>query len=1176
MTQTFRYRRIPNSSLSTLQPPDWWQPLGLVRNMLDAWASITYDTKRGLVCVWDAGGHGDGAINAFLTRDLKEGSSWTIVEQPSPPEMVVSNVAWFLDGKPSVPHPYHYRWYSEKLDRHLQMGLCAVHGGGNYHFPVIVGFDPNVGRYEPEGTYADCPIRVVPDRICWVDPRTEHYYYWNDSTVVRWNVAAEGRDTPEPWTVVRKFPNAGPRGIAGAAAVDTKRGRVLYAGNKSGVLLWLQLPNLENGLTTAVGSAAEEFMHDSIVLRKGMGHCMQYSAFADAFLLRNKWAGGKVYRLKPSEDYSEVEITLPQTEGGEDIPESHTCYNKFPPLDAEGKSFVYVTRYEADLYVMDIVEDGEQPTPEPDPKPVPEPEPEPEDPPVPPQEGTIVSVALTSAAPPGRHPFMIGQPFVEGEVVDVEVNIPSAQVKINCRWNDGSVKHATVCGETEFAGAPVDVVFSHGTQARTGPDLTAADIQAANPQALIECLDVVNNGTQEGDFALELQSLLANPVKTFISGPEMIECHYAAMVGEHPQLHGRFHVRLYKSGRMFVRAVVENGFLDNAAGTAKDDNIGYIYTPRITIDGTVAFTFVDPVFPEGMVHKGRGRPQAERWIGGDPIITPRHDTPYAIKTKLFPNQWHVGEPTNEAAMHAVLDNKGMPESYAVVEPGRNYLHTGGVPAAMGTAGFEYSIAVIKNWSALYLCNLGHPRAFRVMEACDSHLQHRPIFWRSRKTWKVPRPNNYPNWNAAGPNGGGSEVKGAGAGGGWTQSHHPEIGYASYIFTGDYKHLEAMQFNAISNWLFVPASRGDGTSRSAISAASVQDRGAAWLIRTVAAYLAVAPDGDDDEFRDQMRTWFNYVISYLHALQHSPGMPEELGNDWVMRPTISFDSFMQHYRVMAHCFAVEVQPVGAEDMVKLREHAIRHARLIVGRCGDATGFCYKNYPLQFVFTEPKGTGLVPGLHEPITLSKTDNLNMHAANWTYKTWAEIWEHSQAYWDGLGYGTTPDCPENGPLIERFGRAHISSAPKNRWGEAMGALGYAVNIGVPDADKAWARITSAPNWNMIAQIGSKSRDSFYGTPQYGIVPRGWWNASEEPPEDPEVPPEEPEEPDPISEVDQLKAQIEELSAELAAASDEYAVLEAEVQALTVELRVTTVALEDLRGKVERVISAITDLSGA
>jgi hypothetical protein len=63
----------------------------------------------------------------------------------------------------------------------------------------------------------------------------------------------------------------------------------------------------------------------------------------------------------------------------------------------------------------------------------------------------------------------------------------------------------------------------------------------------------------------------------------------------------------------------------------------------------------------------------------------------------------------------------------------------------------------------------------------------------------------------------------------------------------------------------------------------------------------------------------------------------------------------------------------------------------------------------------------------------------------------------------------------------------PNGYWGNLMPAIAYAVDHGAPGASAAWARLTGASNWSVLASAG------FDDIPIWGIVPRSFNSSSVE-----------------------------------------------------------------------------------
>jgi hypothetical protein len=213
---------------------------------------------------------------------------------------------------------------------------------------------------------------------------------------------------------------------------------------------------------------------------------------------------------------------------------------------------------------------------------------------------------------------MLGHGFRKGDVpigTELRLSETRGRVVVKRRWNDGSVKHAVIVGRTDLtANTPKTISIVVGAPT-PGTDLTAASIQSAAPSASVQCGSI---GT------VNLSSLLGSPFRTWISTPEMVECHYRAPVGSDPNLVVWFHVRLWAGGRLWVRAIVENGYLDNTAGTALNANSDKSYVPTVTVGGSTVYNNGG----SSLAHYANTRWMAEGWIGGDPGITPTHDISY--------------------------------------------------------------------------------------------------------------------------------------------------------------------------------------------------------------------------------------------------------------------------------------------------------------------------------------------------------------------------------------------------------------------------------------------------------------------------------------------------------------------------------------------------------------------
>ena len=151
---------------------------------------------------------------------------------------------------------------------------------------------------------------------------------------------------------------------------------------------------------------------------------------------------------------------------------------------------------------------------------------------VPPPPPLTASFQLTTAVGGADLPYTIGYAFAKGTLpaaTALAVDQGTAQIVVKRQWNDGSIKHVVVSGHVSIpaAGGTQAIQISAGTPTG-GTALTSADIVSAAPTASVQCGAI---GT------VTLSSLLgAAPFRTWVSGPEMVECHYRG-----PEI-GRAHV----------------------------------------------------------------------------------------------------------------------------------------------------------------------------------------------------------------------------------------------------------------------------------------------------------------------------------------------------------------------------------------------------------------------------------------------------------------------------------------------------------------------------------------------------------------------------------------------------------------------------------------------------------
>jgi hypothetical protein len=632
--------------------------------------------------------------------------------------------------------------------------------------------------------------------------------------------------------------------------------------------------------------------------------------------------------------------------------------------------------------------------------------------------GAQITFVKLSSPVGGTQPFTVGVGLKKGDIAGTPtLNIPNSQVMVMRRWNDGSVKHAIASGHADLAaGTALAVGVYNAAAAATGTNLTAADIQAANPQASIS---FGSYGT------VNLSSLLAAPFRTFISGPEMVEAHYVAPVGADSSLVAWFHVRLYKSGKVWVRAVGTNGYLDVAAASKS-------YLPAVGIGGAQIWNNGGAA----LTHYAHTRWTQDGWIGGDPQITPQHDTAYLKAARLVPN-YMLNTP-------GAATLSGLYQDYA---PNQN----GNWTATMGNTGYQPQIGLLPVWDALYITSNADSRAYKSVIANAKALNSYPIVWNDSLTKLPVKPSNRPGWSVAGSSGSGDTSWSAG-GLTWENAHHGSGGYLAYLITGDYYHLETMQEQTALGYLMAGATNYDavppgpnlGTSRYYNS----QTRAYAWAVRTLSQYVGIAPSADTllTDYAALLANNMTHLKSIKDAV-----VPAGIGYIY------EYDSnlygvglvapWQQHFFIQSLGMGSDLEPLsGMAAYYEVRDYMYRAA---VGILGDGTGYCFTEAG-EYNIQSSTGTGGGPN------------------SW-YKTWAQVYA-----------GTFTIPPPCGNTLHGGSGGDPAQASGGYWGNLMPAIAYAADHGAAGAAASWARLTDASNWSSVLNSG------FDNTPVWGVIPRG------------------------------------------------------------------------------------------
>jgi hypothetical protein len=650
-----------------------------------------------------------------------------------------------------------------------------------------------------------------------------------------------------------------------------------------------------------------------------------------------------------------------------------------------------------------------------------------------PPGGTVTSFTLTSPNA-GTFPFTVGLGFKKGDVPSgASLSLANQQVIAKTNWSDGSIKTAVASGlATLAANAPYTVNVTN-TPTSGGTAMTCSNIQNAAPSASVQ---VGSLGT------VSLSSLLASPFRSWISGPQMVECHYRSSVASDPSLDVWFYVRLYSNGTMWVRTIVYNGTLDQT-------NAVKSYTYTIIIGSTTVFNKA--------VSLGVNAAFSEfGWIGQSVNVTPAHNTTYLEASKLVPNY-----------MNLVPSQTVLNAQYQTYPP--TPMANGDLSATMGDEGFQYDIGLFPRWSALFITSgastssgYADPRAYNAMLANDSALNSYPIIWHDSTTHLTPDPVARPTWTVNGAGGGGATDVFGSNGLEWDVAHHPSIGYLSYIVTGDYFFYQTLEDQAAMCYLVTTSAYGSGVNRPITGV--VQSRGQAWCFRTLAQLAAIAPSSDTVA-ADYTTYLSNSIYSLNTEAQSATALgyllTYEIGTNAYSSTASVLAPWQEHFLDQSLGMGSDIEALGSNmtNWNALKTHAFLAPVGILGQCGVTTNFC---------FTQGSSYNLIvdktPGAANP-------------SQW-FPDWGTLWT--------ANFGSPNTAADN--TLHGSSGSDPANACIGMWGNLMPAIAYAVDQGATGASAAWARLTGATNWSSVLNCTASVPSDvggFNDTPIWGIIPR-------------------------------------------------------------------------------------------
>jgi len=469
-----------------------------------------------------------------------------------------------------------------------------------------------------------------------------------------------------------------------------------------------------------------------------------------------------------------------------------------------------------------------------------------------------------------RVPVTVGQVFAPGalqrgerlQAVLADGSVLPLQADIKARHPDGSVRHAILSAlvPQPSPGKPLALGLAKAARADLAKNDNGVDdnLDALRRSGVDTTVEITLDGKA---YTASLADLLGRgkPV-LWLDGPVAREWQVAAPLagphGEaHPHLAARFAVRWYPAlGAARVDLTLEN-------------NWAFVPAPRnFTYDLLVRAGGQSHATKE-LVHYHHARWRKLFWIGGASPVHVRHDTAQLIGSMALPNY----------DRSVRIDETILSRMHARWTAGReDAMGIGLALAAMPTTGGRPDIGLLPAWGAMYLLGMDR-RAAEITVGTAQQAGSWSMHYRDERTGLPVSLLDFPYMTRVGtpsdarnPVTGKSELFPACAAPDACKSpyqhdipHQPAFSYLPYLLTGDYYHLEELQFWAMYD--VFASNPGYRDNRKGLLKPE-QVRGQAWALRTLGEAAYITPDThplkrDFLQILDANLDWYN--ATYTH-------------------------------------------------------------------------------------------------------------------------------------------------------------------------------------------------------------------------------------------------------------------------------------------------------------------------
>lgn len=665
--------------------------------------------------------------------------------------------------------------------------------------------------------------------------------------------------------------------------------------------------------------------------------------------------------------------------------------------------------------------------------------------------------------------------------------VAGAQVNVRNRWPDGSVKFALVSGRVDVnAGSPVTATLRGGSSAAAGTALAEADLLASGVDATLQfaggntvrlrnLIGVAAAGSATG-------AATGGRVRTLASGPQMSAWLYCAPLGGNAHLMAWFEVRYYGGGVAQVLPWIENGWTRVADCTGQAGRLVF------TLNGVTLLDMADVHIANHCRVVAQNGVGVGHWSGGVPDLYAAPDPDYLQASLLVPT--YLSDTTNASNRLNGLAQSYSPALYGQLttsprDSGGNGSQNGDFDTAMAAAGYHAGIGLLPEWDAFYLTSRADQRAWRAVVANALGYGRYGVHFRDELTLRPVLHTDVPNKTLRqGSNHNISDV-GANQFGAsetlpavgvlsvngtplkpeyWAQTHHPSAGFTAYLLTGHEFFLELSQF--VAGVCFLRQNNVHRDYRNGFQYTHREtNRGAAWALRSIFQAAVISEDSSPAQ------TAFGALAASNVQAYHANYVASPCGSFGVPRPYSNFQPTASPARYNVNAWELDFWvavwgmgvrlglPIGSTRQAELEAFFRWTGQWIVGRLGpiaDGSSYGFN----------------AAGRERSVSIANqsTDAPWINNQGPWFSNWGEAFQ--------LTHGASNSTNTN-PDIGSFdsNNGYFPDAT-SYWGNLLPAISYAVDLGVPGAVVAYARLTNAPNWGQLVN----SLNSF---PVWGVRPR-------------------------------------------------------------------------------------------